>query len=640
MNKSISIKGKRALVTGACGGIGRSITELLAKEGVHLVLTCRSAESLDKAKSEIAEKYKVECAAFAADLSNEQGVENFIESIKDIPIDILVNNAGTISYGHFWELPWDDEKSQMHLLVAAPIRLIHALIPGMMSRGFGRVLNVASVAGLMPGPYFATYNAAKAFLISFSESLSEELNGTSVTCGCLLPGTTRTNMWNVDRLRDKIDIGENRFVGPEKVAAAAVKMIKTGKAFHIVGASNKIKQFILRRLVPRTTVRKKLGAHCFDEMLLAENVKPDDYTRCITDLMIRRTQEDGFTTFLSISEVLAGGLCPYLAHSVVPYILTLSSGGKFPWMRLDDPNAVDAQCPNPNGAVSVRVKKIGTDYGLEVRGVRGACPRKYKPGDFFTWHGHLNVPWLDVNVLLEWMTRLLQSSAAASSPQLRSTMNISGFRIERENGEGGEIASSPCPSPASLQLELGYHSHRCRYHKWPLREKYDETNWIPKGLCPEMFHAAYPACLAMIYGGEGVPREITCPSGKVRVRIELEDRPLKILREAGMKGFNILRMNTEIPLKRCFLRTIEADGCPLGTIAGALYEFNMGDNRGICPAMFHNIYPPLSAKMAGRPFPWPELVGCRGIVQCPDSVSGITMKFKENSGDEKKNRTV
>jgi len=628
---SASLKSKRAMVTGATSGIGRLIALRLARRGVDLFVVARSENGLEKFKSEIDDKYDVSCHIMLCDLSSANEVDGLARALPDLKIDILVNNAGSISYGYFWENDPIEEAGRVYLLTSAPMRLARAVLPGMLDRGFGRILNVASVAGLMTGPYFATYNSSKAFIINFSESLSEELKGTPVTCGCLLPGTTRTGFWDVPRLNEKVDVEENRFVDPGLVANAAVKMIETGADFKIVGAKNVIKQFILRRLVPRTVVNKVLEKHCRDEILLKPKTPAVDYTLGTGDFHIRCVDENCQTAFMEMEDLLPRDMCPHLAHALIPYVTTLSGGGCFPWMKGVDPRAVYAQCPNPSGAVTARVAAEGDRIVAEVSKVRGDCVKGCKPGDTFSWKRVPDIPFEDANLLYEWIIIMTGSGGAGRSPQLRSAAGDRSYTIERRNDKCGSYSKNPCPPEIDFDLRLGHFTHRCRYHKFPKRERYDERNWIPEGLCPELFHAAYPSCLAKIYGGGGSAlEEIHCPNaGKALVRIEVDERIGVGTRRAAEGVLRLAGVNTEIPSHRCRLKVIEAEkDCPLEMKAGAIYEFNMGGRRGICPAMFHNAYPTLTSVFRGAEAPWPGLPGHRGCVQCPDDVSNITMYYR------------
>jgi len=358
--------------------------------------------------------------------------------------------------------------------------------------------------------------------------------------------------------------------------------------------------------------------------------KIEDYTPDITRFNIHRIQRDGGESDSRLADLLPNGLCPYLAHSIIPYILTLSGGGSFPWMNSIDSSAVDAQCPNPAGAVEVRVRKGEKDFSITVLRVRGHCPKGYSPGNLARWPEDIPIHLFDLNIVLSWLIQLDRNVGAGRTPQIQSPSGRSGYRIEK--GSGGIVsAQTACPPRAQFQFRLGRFDHRCRYHKLPRREYYDQYNWIPNGMCPELYHAAYPTCLAAIYGGGWhFPDTVVCPnSGKVRLKIRVVDRAAYELRKAVMQSLQKIGLNTELPLRRCYLKVEETSpDCPFEMKLGREFEFNMGDLPELCPAMFHNAYPALVAGMGGSAFPWYSGGDIRGIVQCPDNVSNITMIYK------------
>ena len=184
-----------ALVTGASGGIGEELARRAARDGYDLVLVARSRDRLEHLAS-VCEADGVTSEVLVADLETGAGVEAVEERIAcrsgERPIDVLVNNAGYGSLGSFAELPLAAELGQISLNVVALVRLSHAGLPGMVERRRGGLLNVGSLASFQPGPGMATYAATKAFVLSFTESIREEVRGTGVRVTCLCPGFTRT----------------------------------------------------------------------------------------------------------------------------------------------------------------------------------------------------------------------------------------------------------------------------------------------------------------------------------------------------------------------------------------------------------------------------------------------------------------
>jgi len=185
---------RRALVTGASSGIGQSFSAALAAAGTDLVLVARRRERLEELAAELGAAHGCEVEVLVADLVEDGGLAGVEARLRDDdrPIDLLVNNAGFGSHGSFVDLSVADEDEEIRLNVLAPVRLAHAVLPGMLDRGRGGILNVSSMAGLQPLPHWTTYAATKAFLTSFSEALHEEVRTRGVVVMALKPGMTRT----------------------------------------------------------------------------------------------------------------------------------------------------------------------------------------------------------------------------------------------------------------------------------------------------------------------------------------------------------------------------------------------------------------------------------------------------------------
>lgn len=183
-----------ALVTGASGGIGLEIARELASRKFNLVLTARSEGKLKQAAGELAEKYGVQTLALAADLGQPGAADKLYGelSTQGIQVEVLVNNAGFGTAGPFTETSLSAELEMIQLNITALTHLTKLFTRDMVSRGRGRVLNVASTAAFQPGPFMAVYYATKAYVLSFSEALAYELKGTGVTVTTLCPGATRT----------------------------------------------------------------------------------------------------------------------------------------------------------------------------------------------------------------------------------------------------------------------------------------------------------------------------------------------------------------------------------------------------------------------------------------------------------------
>lgn len=236
---------RTALVTGASSGIGESFARLLAARGTDLVIVARRAELLDGLARELVERYRVAVEVLAADLTDPGQRAEVEGRLRAEPVELLVNNAGYGAFGAFAELPLDDHLAQIELNVAALVRLTHAVLPGMVARGRGGVLNVASMAGFTPSPGSATYGATKAYVASFSESLHSEVAGRGVHVTALCPGFTRT----------EDDVPPNLlWLRRDDVARAGLEAVSLGRALCVPGVQYKA-AFPALKLVPRPLLR-------------------------------------------------------------------------------------------------------------------------------------------------------------------------------------------------------------------------------------------------------------------------------------------------------------------------------------------------------------------------------------------------
>jgi hypothetical protein len=199
-----------AVITGASAGLGAEYARLFAADGHHVALIARREDRLRDLAAEITSAYGIEVHLIAQDIGTPEGCAKVHESVKKWgrPVGSLVNNAGFGNNGLFWENDLAKELGQIRVNVAALTELTHRFLPGMIAAGRGRVLNIASMAGFLPGPYMATYFATKAYVISFTEALAYELRGTGVTATVHCPGPTATEFASVagvegSRLFDK-----------------------------------------------------------------------------------------------------------------------------------------------------------------------------------------------------------------------------------------------------------------------------------------------------------------------------------------------------------------------------------------------------------------------------------------------------
>lgn len=245
---------KTALVTGASGGLGLEFARLAAADGYNLLLVARSADKLNSIAEELGREYGITALVCPADLSQPTEVEKVVEFAANagLQIDCLVNNAGFGDTGHFADRPWAVQQEMINLNMLALARLSHAFVGGMIQRGRGFVLNIASTAAFQPGPNFAVYSATKAFVLSFTEALRQELRGTGVLCTCSCPGVTATGFH--DRAATNgMRITRMGVMKSETVALQAWQAMKKGKQTIVHGFMNRIMNFSLR-FTPRSAV--------------------------------------------------------------------------------------------------------------------------------------------------------------------------------------------------------------------------------------------------------------------------------------------------------------------------------------------------------------------------------------------------
>jgi uncharacterized protein len=232
-----------ALVTGASSGIGAAIARELAERGHGLVLVARRKDRLDALAQELDAGFGVRAEAVGCDLgkaASRQRLPARVEALG-LQVSVLVNNAGFATNGPFHEADAARELEQVRVLVEAPVALTSAFLPEMVRRGKGAILNVASTAGMQPLPYSAGYSAAKAYVLSFSEALHQELHGSGVTVTVLAPGPVTTDFWQISGW--EVAGGQSfehavprpAWVTAEEAASAGVKGLEAGRRVVVPG---------------------------------------------------------------------------------------------------------------------------------------------------------------------------------------------------------------------------------------------------------------------------------------------------------------------------------------------------------------------------------------------------------------------
>lgn len=249
------------LITGASGGLGEQFAYLAASDGNNLILTARSADKLEALSSVLAQKYGVQVKVFALDLGAEGAAGELYNKIKNasLAVNCLINNAGFGTYGEFKDSDFERQSEMIRLNVLALTQLCRLFGADMAVGSGGKIMNVSSVAALIPGPFMATYYATKAYVLSFSQSLNAELKKCGVTITAVCPGPTDTNF------KATANVGSpkmfSRMMTSEKVAKIGYKAMKKGKAVKYVGFVTKFAALASRMFSRRlcTAVCKKIN---------------------------------------------------------------------------------------------------------------------------------------------------------------------------------------------------------------------------------------------------------------------------------------------------------------------------------------------------------------------------------------------
>ncbi|WP_372756680.1 SDR family NAD(P)-dependent oxidoreductase [Mariniflexile sp.] len=241
---------KTALVTGAASGLGYELAILLAQDAYKLILIDIDASSLAKVKTALESDYKVEIVTLVKDLSTQGIAEEIMADIAHAPIDVLINNAGFGLFGSFVDTDWERESKMLHVHILTTTHLTKLVLEGMVKRGYGRILNMSSLAAFQPGPLMAIYYASKGYMLSFSEAIANELKGTGVTVTALCPGPTKTAFQKTVSSESSDNKITFNMASAKAVAAYGYKSMHNGKTYAIPGKFNKFLA-IVPRIVSR-----------------------------------------------------------------------------------------------------------------------------------------------------------------------------------------------------------------------------------------------------------------------------------------------------------------------------------------------------------------------------------------------------
>ena len=234
-------KRSNALVTGASSGIGADLARVLAREGYDLVLVARSRDRLDALARELHDAHGATARAIPIDLSVAGAARELRERVarEGVEIDVLVNDAGFGMRGPFVDLDPARQVEMIQVNLVALTELTRLFLPDMVQRGMGRILNVASTAAFQPGPVMAVYFATKAYVLSFSEALAEELRGSGVTVTCIAPGATESGFGDVAGV-SATRLFRSGTMSSKVVAEAAYAAASKGVALAVPGCRNRI----------------------------------------------------------------------------------------------------------------------------------------------------------------------------------------------------------------------------------------------------------------------------------------------------------------------------------------------------------------------------------------------------------------
>ena len=253
-----------ALITGASTGIGFEIAKLFAADNINLLIVSRDKQKLLKIKDEFENQYKIDVYTLASDLSSDSGVQNILDVVKSnsLIVNYLVNNAGFGDYGAFIERSIEKYREMVHLNILSLTELSYYYGKEMVKRGKGRILNVASMAGLQPDPNFAVYGATKSYVISLTEAIHKEFEHSGVTVTVLSPGATTSNFM------ERADMGNAKLyasgvMSSVDVAREGYNGMMKGELHVIPGFKNKILGFFSGIMPPgklRLSVAAKIMA--------------------------------------------------------------------------------------------------------------------------------------------------------------------------------------------------------------------------------------------------------------------------------------------------------------------------------------------------------------------------------------------
>lgn len=252
---------KTALITGASGGIGYELANVFARNGYGLIVVARSTDKLNHLQAELTQNHGVQVDVMTQDLSQVDAPSNLFDQVQQqgLTVDVLVNNAGFGDYGPFVDCDWSKHGALLQLNMVTLTHLTRLFLPSMLERGQGKILNVASTAAFQPGPFMAAYYASKSYVMSFTEALAYELEGTGVTATVLCPGPTRGTDFQARAELGDVDVFKQlKLPEASDVAQFGYDALARNQRIAIHGWLNRLLVFT-NRVMPRQVVTQAIG---------------------------------------------------------------------------------------------------------------------------------------------------------------------------------------------------------------------------------------------------------------------------------------------------------------------------------------------------------------------------------------------
>lgn len=246
---------KTVLITGASGGIGEAFARQLAVQGKGLILAARSKDKLQALAEELSTAHGVQVHVIAADLAQHDSARPLFEETErlGLTVDLLINNAGYGKGGAFTELSFEVQADMIRLNVNTLVELTYLYLPAMRQHKRGGVINLGSTASWQPVPYMSVYGATKAFVLSFSEALAEEVRADGVKVMALCPGATATGFQSTAGVWEE---QRSSMPGPDEVVSDALRAFEQGKTSFVHGFQNRVVAFFASRFLPRRFVAR------------------------------------------------------------------------------------------------------------------------------------------------------------------------------------------------------------------------------------------------------------------------------------------------------------------------------------------------------------------------------------------------